>query len=58
LHISREIDFRAADSTRHGHAIKARVSECMEERFRQLAVLVGLIGVAPNEGHELAGGFD
>jgi hypothetical protein len=30
----------------------------MEERFRQLTVRVDLIGVAPNERHELAGGFD
>ena len=56
LHIGRQVELGAAEGARDRHVVEPGVRERLEERARQLALRLDLVGGGADLGGELAGG--
>src|SRR5438128_5702543 len=58
LHVGRQVDLAAADGARHREVEQAGVGDRLEERARQLAEPVRLVGAGADLRRQLAGGLE
>ena len=58
LGVGRQVDLAAADGAGHRHVKDAGVGQRLEQRPRQLALGLDLVGAGADLGRQLAGGFE